>query len=92
LCADDGECDDVDINWRTLPKLADGIRRMLNDETRARLEKVLKQPMELPNELEEDKKLREQLVGKFDELGYCKHCRSQALEYFKLNELWSAQS
>lgn len=88
----DGQCDDVDINWRTLPKLADAIRRMLNSETRERLEKLMKRPVELPNEAEEDKKLRERLAGKFGELGYCPHCRSQALEYFKLNELWTLQS
>jgi len=91
LCSDD-ECEDIDIDWRTLPKLADAIRRMLNSETRVRLEKLLKSPIELPNESEEDKLLRERLASKFSELGYCPHCLGQALEYFKLNELWSVQS
>jgi predicted Ser/Thr protein kinase len=91
LCQE-GDCEDIDINWRTLPKLADGIRRMLNGETRARLETLLKKPIELPNESEEDKLLRERLNTKFAELGYCPHCLSQALEYFKINELWTLQS
>jgi len=81
-----------DINWKTLPRLADGIRRKLNSETRVRLERLLKSPLELQDETEDDRRLRAEVFKQFDKLGYCEHCRSQALEYFKLNELWQAQS
>jgi hypothetical protein len=75
-----------------LPDLADAIRRMLNSETQQRLERLLKKPMELPDESDEDKQLRQQVFVKFAQLGYCPHCSAQALEYFKLNKLWSVQS
>jgi predicted Ser/Thr protein kinase len=81
-----------DINWKTLPQLADGIRKKLNSETRVRLERLLKSPLELPDENDDDRRLRAQVFQEFDKLGYCEHCRSQSLEYFKLNELWLPQS
>jgi predicted Ser/Thr protein kinase len=82
---------DTDITWRTLPRLADGIRKKLNSETKTRLERLLKGPLELQDETADDRRLRDEMFKKFDQLGYCAHCRSQALEYFKLNELWALQ-
>jgi predicted Ser/Thr protein kinase len=92
LSADEELNAESDITWKTLPKLADGIRKKLNSETRQRLERLLKSDLELQDETEDDRRLRREVFKRFDELGYCKHCRSQALEYFKLNELWTVQS
>lgn len=80
------------ITWSTISKLADGIRKKLNSETRQRLERLLKTDLELQDENEDDRRLRDEMFRTFNERGYCKHCLSQALEYFKLNELWNLQS
>lgn len=89
-----GKADDEsgDVTWRTLPQVADGIRRKLNSETRQRLERLLKSPLELQDETEDDRRLRAAMFEAFNERGYCKHCLGQALEYFKLYELWNLQS
>lgn len=81
-----------EINWETLPTIAKGIRKKLNTETRKRLERLLKTDLELQDETEEDRRLRDEMIRSFNERGYCRHCLSQALEYFKLNELWNLQS
>jgi predicted Ser/Thr protein kinase len=81
-----------EITWETIPQIAKGIRKKLNTETRMRLERLLKTDLELQDETEEDRRLRAEMMAKFNERGYCAHCLSQALEYFKLNELWALQS
>ena len=81
-----------EVTWNTLPKLADGIRKMLNDETRQRLERLLKSQLELQDENEDDRRLRKEMFERFNKLGYCSHCLGQAIEYFKLNELWQSQN
>ena len=81
-----------DITWETLPKVAQGIRKKLNVETRTRLERLLKTDLELQDETEDDRRLRAEMIRSFNQRGYCAHCLSQALEYFKLNELWALQS
>lgn len=73
------------ITWRTLPKLATGITKKLNDETAKVLERLLKPEFQLSDE---DRELRDVALGRFDELGYCEHCRETALQYFKDYELW----
>jgi serine protein kinase len=88
--ADKGQGELIE-NWRTLPRVADGIRKKLNSETRARLERLLKADLDI-QEKPEDERLRTQMLESFNERGYCKHCLAQALEYFKLNELWNLQS
>ncbi len=87
-----GETNTPEVTWNTLPKLADGIRKMLNDDTRQRLERMLKSQLELPDENEDDRRMRAAMFERFDQLGYCHHCVVQAIEYFKLNELWQIQS
>ncbi|MGH9548531.1 MAG: hypothetical protein ACRD3W_04115, partial [Terriglobales bacterium] len=84
--------DAAPVRWNTLPALGDGIRRMLNNEARQRLERMLKSQLELPDETEADRTMRAQMLERFSRLGYCKHCMAQALEYSKLNELWRTQS
>jgi predicted Ser/Thr protein kinase len=81
-----------EINWETLPTLAKGIRKKLNNETRKRLERLLKTDLELQDETEDDRRLRAEMIRSFNQRGYCTHCLGQALEYFKLNELWALQS
>lgn len=83
---------DLEITWTTIPRIADGIRKKLNSETRLRLENLLKSEREFRPESDDDKRLRDEMFRAFNERGYCKHCLSQALEYFKLNELWTLQS
>ena len=80
---DDSEAEP--IGWRTLPKLAMGITRKLNDETAKVLERLLQPEFKLS---EDDKKLRAEALARFDKLGYCEHCRDVALQYCKDYELW----
>lgn len=77
---------EVEITWQTLPKLAEGIRKKLSDDTAKRLETVLKSEIDLN---EEEKTQRRQALDRLDKLGYCGHCREQALTYFRDYKLWN---
>jgi predicted Ser/Thr protein kinase len=79
------------VVWNTIPKLGDGIRAMLNNETKKRLERMLKSPLELHDETDEDRRQRAAMFERFNTLGYCQHCRDQAIEYFTINKLWAIQ-
>jgi serine protein kinase len=80
-------CDaEVEITWQTIPRLADGIRNKLNDETAKRLETVLKSEIELNDE---ERTQRREALERFNQLGYCSHCREQALTYFRDYKLWN---
>jgi serine protein kinase len=73
------------LSWRTLPKLAAGITKRLNDEIAKVVERLLQPEFKLSDE---DRQLRDRALARFDELGYCEHCRETALQYFKDYELW----
>ncbi len=75
----------VDVTWRTLPKLAEGIAKKLNDESAKKLERVLKSEIELS---EEDKTTKREALQRFKDLGYCEHCAKVALTYFNDYQLW----
>ncbi|MCA0315219.1 MAG: hypothetical protein LCH63_15495 [Candidatus Melainabacteria bacterium] len=74
-----------EVTWRTLPKLAEGIAKKLNDDAATKLERVLKSEIELS---EEDKVIRRDALQRFKELGYCEHCAKVALTYFNDYQLW----
>lgn len=82
---DDSEERKVEFTWRTLPKLAEGIAKKLNDEAAKKLERVLKSEIELS---EEDKQIKREALKRFSELGYCEHCSKVALMYFNDYQLW----
>ncbi|MCC7529544.1 MAG: hypothetical protein IT342_13555 [Candidatus Melainabacteria bacterium] len=84
--AEAGMDEEVDINWQTVPRLADGIAKKLNEETAKRLEVVLKSEIELNDE---EKAQRRDALQRFDKLGYCRHCQKQALAYFRDYKLWN---
>lgn len=84
--AEAGMDEEVDINWQTVPRLADGIAKKLNEETAKRLEVVLKSDIELNDE---EKAQRRDALQRFDKLGYCRHCQKQALAYFRDYKLWN---
>lgn len=75
----------VSVTWRTLPKLEQGIIAKLNADAAKRLEMILKLEIELG---EQDKLFRRQALARLDSLGYCPHCREEALCYAKDYELW----
>ncbi len=75
----------IELTWRSLPKLADGIRAKLNDETSKKLGRLLKSEIDLNDE---DKALRREALERFSKLGYCDHCRQVALTYFNDYQLW----
>jgi predicted Ser/Thr protein kinase len=75
----------IELSWRSLPKLADGIRAKLNDETSKKLGRLLKSEIDLNDE---DKTLRREALERFSQLGYCEHCRQVALTYFNDYQLW----
>ncbi len=75
----------IELSWRSLPKLADGIRAKLNDETSKKLGRLLKSEIDLNDE---DKTLRREALERFSKLGYCEHCRQVALTYFNDYQLW----
>jgi hypothetical protein len=75
----------IELSWRSLPKLADGIRAKLNDETAKKLGRLLKSEIDLNDE---DKTLRREALDRFSKLGYCDHCRQAALTYFNDYQLW----
>ncbi len=75
----------MDVTWRTLPKLAEGIAKKLNDESAKKLERVLKSEIELS---EEDKTTKREALQRFKDLGYCEHCAKVALTYFNDYQLW----
>jgi predicted Ser/Thr protein kinase len=77
--------DKIELTWRSLPKLADGIRAKLNDETTKKLGRLLKSEISLNDE---DKVLRREALDRFSKLGYCEHCRQVALTYFNDYQLW----
>lgn len=77
--------DKIELTWRSLPKLADGIRAKLNDETTKKLGRLLKSEISLNDE---DKVLRREALERFSKLGYCEHCRQVALTYFNDYQLW----
>jgi serine protein kinase len=85
--SDDNEpCEPAEISWQTIPQLADAIRKKLNTETAKRLEEILKSELELSDE---QKTARRESLARFDKLGYCEHCREQALTYFRDYKLWN---
>jgi len=83
--ASEGAAENTAINWQTVPRLAEGIARKLNEETAKRLEVVLKSEIELSDE---EKIQRREALQRFDQLGYCPHCQKQALAYFRDYKLW----
>ncbi len=84
--AEEGLDVEVEITWQTIQRLADGIRKKLNDETAKRLEIVLKSEIELNDE---ERMQRREALERFNQLGYCSHCREQALTYFRDYKLWN---
>ncbi|MBK9204421.1 MAG: hypothetical protein IPL73_18680 [Candidatus Obscuribacter sp.] len=96
LVENDGDEDDdvstdenngAQINWRTLPKLAEGIAKKLNDEAAKKLERILKSEIELTDE---DKEMRRDALKKFSELGYTERCARVALMYFNDYQLYKS--
>jgi len=75
----------IELSWRSLPKLADGIRAKLNDDTAKKLGRLLKSEIDLNDE---EKALRKEALERFSKLGYCEHCRQVALTYFNDYQLW----
>lgn len=75
----------VEVTWRTLPKLAEGIAKKLNDESAKKLERVLKSEIELS---EEDKAIKRDALKRFSDLGYSEHSANVALTYFNDYQLW----
>jgi len=75
----------IELTWRSLPKLAEGIRAKLNDESAKKLGRLLKSEIDLNDE---DKELRREALERFSKLGYCEHCRQVALTYFNDYQLW----
>lgn len=84
--AEAGIDEEVDITWQTVPRLAEGIAKKLNEETAKRLEIVLKSEIELTDE---ERAQRREALQRFDKLGYCRHCQEQALAYFRDYKLWN---
>lgn len=87
---DDSSTDEINgaqITWRTLPKLAEGIAKKLNDEAAKKLERILKSEIELTDE---DKEMRRDALKKFSELGYTERCARVALMYFNDYKLYQS--
>ncbi len=82
---EDSSQEDVTISWRTFTKLAQGITAKLNDMSAQRLERILKPEIELSDD---DRILRKEVFDKFESLGYCPHCVTKAITYFKDYQLW----
>jgi len=82
---DNSGAEKVELTWRSLPKLADGIRAKLNDETSKKLGRLLKSEIDLNDE---EKTQRKEALERFSKLGYCEHCRQVALTYFNDYQLW----
>lgn len=74
------------INWKTLPKLEAGIRKMLNDEVEKQIERILSPAVFQLNEQEQ--KHREESLERFRALGYTGDSLEEALQYVKDFELW----
>jgi len=83
------KCPDVQITWRTLPELEKAISRHLDGEIAKVVERMLTDELQLD---EAEKVLRAASLKRFDELGYCPHCREVALAYFKEFKLWTNQA
>ncbi len=74
------------INWKTLPKLEAGIRKMLNDDVEKQIERILSPAVFQLNEQEQ--KHREESLERFRALGYTEDSLEEALQYVKDFELW----
>jgi len=87
--ASKGEGEQLDraviFNWETHPELKKAIKKILDDEIAAKVEKILGDDTNLG---EEDRKLRTESIERFDRFGYSESCRKVALAYFKEFELW----
>lgn len=83
-----GEPENLEITWRTIQEIADGIRKKLNVEIARVLEIVVKSEIELD---EEQKKVRRETLERFAQLGYNEYTMHQALTYFRDYQLWKSQ-
>lgn len=83
---DPSASEELTINWKTLPKLEAGIRKMLNDEVEKQIERILSPAVFQLNETEQ--KHREESLERFRALGYTEDSLEEALQYVKDFELW----
>lgn len=75
----------VVFNWQTHPEIKKAIKKILDDEIAAKVERIL---TEETNLTEDERKLRSESIERFDRFGYSEPCRKAALAYFKEFELW----
>mgnify|MGYP003384811737 CR=1 FL=1 len=86
LSGDPSASEELTINWKTLPRLEAGIRKMLNDEVEKQIERILSPAVFQLNEQEQ--KHREESLQRFRALGYTEDSLEEALQYVKDFELW----
>jgi predicted Ser/Thr protein kinase len=86
---DESASEEIDLNWKSLPRLEKGIRAMLNDEIAKKVERILRHK---EFELKEDElKHRQESLERFRALGYSEDSLEEALQYIQDYELWKLQ-
>ena len=84
---DDQTVDFNNLSWDSHPDMKKGIKTLLDQEMTERIQKVLSEDVNLKAD---ERKLKEESIARFDELGYSEGARKAVLEYFKKFELWKS--
>lgn len=84
---DDQTVDFNSLSWDSHPDMKKGIKTLLDQEMTERIQKVLSEDVNLKAD---ERKLKEESIARFDELGYSEGARKVVLEYFKKFELWKS--
>ncbi len=82
---DQAATEDLQLDWKSLPRLEKGISAMLNEEIAKKVERILRPEFELK---EAELIHRKESLERFRALGYSEHSLEEALQYIKDYELW----
>lgn len=83
----DEKVDFDNLSWDSHPDMKKGIKTLLDQEIAEKIQKVLSEDVNLKSD---ERKLKEESIARFDELGYSEGARKAVLEYFKKFELWKS--
>ena len=82
---DHSATENLEVTWKSLPRLEKGITLMLNEEIAKKVERILRPEFELK---QDELTHRKESLERFRALGYSEHSLEEALQYIKDYELW----